>query len=205
MPWVKLDDGFADHPKLLALSADLRWKHLSAMCWSAKHATNGLITRRIASQLGLRSLGISKLIESQLWDINDADSWLIHDWNVYNPDAESAKQDRDDWETKRLQFRANERDRKRLERQRKKEAMSQDSSRDSHGTVTGPLTRASRNVTSRHVTSLDSDSDSDRESKDSDSSSGTQNPSLNGKTELNEYQKYWRRKDAEEKARKVSD
>jgi hypothetical protein len=45
MSWVKLDDGFFRHPKVIRAGRDARDLYLAAACWSNRWRTDGLIPR----------------------------------------------------------------------------------------------------------------------------------------------------------------
>lgn len=94
MSWACLDDGFADHPKVLGLSDPSFRLHVAAMCWSARRGTDGVI-----EQIDLRVLiamvrgepKISELEEAELWDPRPEGGWTIHDWHKYNEPANKVK------------------------------------------------------------------------------------------------------------------
>lgn len=108
MSWARLDDGFADHPKVLALSDAAFRLHVCAMAWSARRATDGLIVRRdIRVLVGMlndfhgdpMSL-VAELVDAKspgkgigLWEPICQD-WKIHDWDDYNPSADEVAADR---------------------------------------------------------------------------------------------------------------
>jgi hypothetical protein len=88
--WVKLDDGFADHPKVLALDdRAFRW-FVWSLCYSARQLTDGfvplgvlrggpLVTRKYTFERALRVLR-----GAGLW--HEVDGGIqIHDYLDYNP------------------------------------------------------------------------------------------------------------------------
>lgn len=162
MPWVKLDTGFWTHPKISKAGLKLAVKHQRAMCWSAEHGTNGVIPVSMRREFGLNPSQILRLIELRLWDEFDQDHYVIHDWNVFNPDGELAKHDRDDWERKRQAMRAKWREDKRRQREMSTGMSTEISSGQSDGRPHGSP-RARAGDTSRPVTSRPLDSDSDGE------------------------------------------
>lgn len=80
MGWVKLDDGFAHHPKVLMLSDAAFRAHIDALCYAAKYETDGLIPDVVAANGPVRE----ELISSGLWESGTA-AVRIHDYLVYNP------------------------------------------------------------------------------------------------------------------------
>lgn len=47
MSWVRLDDGFADHPKIAALDDRAFRIHIWALCYSARHLTDGFLAQEV--------------------------------------------------------------------------------------------------------------------------------------------------------------
>lgn len=99
MAWVKLDDQFADHPKIERAGPMAAWLHVVALCYSARHLTDGRIPAAKARRLiDVRQpqREIAKLVEVGLWEI-DGDDFVIHDYHDWQPSAadERAKRERD--------------------------------------------------------------------------------------------------------------
>lgn len=89
MPWVKLDDRFPDHPKLLRLGDDYDAclsLHIRGLCYCAANLTDGFIPSR--TFLGHEAVS-AKLAEVGLWCACDG-GYLIHDYLEYNPSREQA-------------------------------------------------------------------------------------------------------------------
>ena len=109
MAWVRLDDGFSDHPKLAALGDLLPlagWLYVCGLCYAARHLTNGLIPRtQLARLAGFNHLAYmpadgedtatyedqidpndlaEALAEAGLWHRHD-EGYIIHDYLKYNP------------------------------------------------------------------------------------------------------------------------
>ena len=101
MAWARIDDGFDDHPKLLALlDADegavtavglwtlcLTWAHRNTR---KKGKTPGLIPAGLPRRfLGAEGRAVAKLLVAHgLWD-EAPDGWLIHDFADYLPSDET--------------------------------------------------------------------------------------------------------------------
>lgn len=91
MAWVRIDTGFARHPKLLGITPADRWVHLAAMCWSAENHTDGRIPVVVLGAISSTAKrSASRLEAAGLWDPTD-DGWVIHDWAEYNISAEESK------------------------------------------------------------------------------------------------------------------
>jgi hypothetical protein len=93
MSWVRLDDQFADHPKVAGLSNDAFCLHVTAMCWTAKQQTDGKLPSRLLSRLAWRcqdpATAAAELQAAGVWD-KTPEGWEIHDFLVYNPTKEQA-------------------------------------------------------------------------------------------------------------------
>ncbi len=93
MTWVKLDDQFADHPKVLMAGPLASWLYVCGLTYCSRLLTDGFIptaqVRRLADVDNAQELA-NKLVEVGLWDIVD-NGFQIHDYLQYNPTAESIK------------------------------------------------------------------------------------------------------------------
>ncbi len=102
MTWVRLDEKFADHPKVVRAGPLGMAMHVTALCYCNRHLTDGFVPKQIASVLldltglGEWSLVVEDLVEAGLWEPVDR-GWLIHDYLDYQPSrayAESVKNKR---------------------------------------------------------------------------------------------------------------
>lgn len=105
MVWVKLDDGFFDHPKAIAAGPLARELNFAAWCWSAANLTDGHIPSHvlplIAAKAGVKPGVSGRLIEVGLWRTN-GDGWEINDFLVYNKSRRAVEEEREKWrESKR--------------------------------------------------------------------------------------------------------
>jgi len=82
--WVRLDDGFPEHPKILRLSDGAFRLHVTAMCWSARQLTDGRIPALWVPRD--RRVAVHELTAPELWERID-DDYLVHDWQDWNPSA----------------------------------------------------------------------------------------------------------------------
>lgn len=105
MAWLKLDDGFAEHPKIDPLSARAFRLHVTALCLVARKLTDGHVTAKDAQVCrllaGANKANVAELEQAGLWE-TVGDGWLIRDYLDYNPSAERVKAERERWaESKR--------------------------------------------------------------------------------------------------------
>ena len=97
MGWVKLDDGFPAHPKVVGLSDAAVRAHLEALCYAAKYETDGMVPDVVAANGPVRA----ELMASGLWENGPASAIIIHDYLVYNPSRSEREQNRNRTRTKR--------------------------------------------------------------------------------------------------------
>ena len=70
MTWVKLDDGFPEHPKLIQAGAAAGWLYVAALCYSARNLTDGHIPAAVLPRLAdVKAPGrlAAKLVEARLF------------------------------------------------------------------------------------------------------------------------------------------
>jgi len=97
MSWIKLDDQWMDHPKIIKAGRDARDMWLASITWCAKHLTDGYFPKDLLTSLAV-SAGIdvancqtfaTRLVEVSLWDAT-SDGYMVHDYLDYNPTKEQA-------------------------------------------------------------------------------------------------------------------
>lgn len=86
MTWVKVDDSFPRHPKVIGLPAAVKWSYVEALCYCAQYLTDGAFPPGIVPDKDVRSL-----IEVGLVDLADGGSFAVHDYLEYNPSRESVQ------------------------------------------------------------------------------------------------------------------
>lgn len=96
MTWVKIDDGFPEHPKVLRLSDAAFRLHLSALCYAARNLTDGVIPRVwVLVGKGRAVLAaVNQLLAAGLWT-EHPDHYEIHDYLVYQQSRAQVEQQRE--------------------------------------------------------------------------------------------------------------
>lgn len=79
MPWFKVDDGLADHPKTVLAGNAAMGLWVRSGAWSAKHLTEGLIPAHMIPVLGNRAQA-KALVAAGLWVSVGAD-YRFHQWD----------------------------------------------------------------------------------------------------------------------------
>lgn len=86
MTWVKIDDGFMDHPKIEALPRDSVCLHLAGICFSARTLSDGFVpadrVRRLQDRVTRRM--VNDLVRVGVWLEVDG-GYQIKDYLEYNP------------------------------------------------------------------------------------------------------------------------
>lgn len=84
MSWLRIDDGFDTHPKLLELTEQQRWRWTRVLIHCARHRTQGHVKTSVLRDLGL-GRAIEKLLSIDLLEQNGESGYLVHDWHDYAP------------------------------------------------------------------------------------------------------------------------
>ena len=97
MSWLRIDDQFARHPKVLKAGPLASWLHVAALCHSASYLTDGFIDADTLPMLAAvpKPADLArKLVAVGLWEATEG-GWLIHDYLEWNPSSEQVKADRE--------------------------------------------------------------------------------------------------------------
>ena len=112
MAWIKIDDQFADHPKVLMAGPLASWLYVCGLTYSGRYLTDGWIptaqVRKLADvddALGLAA----RLVAVGLWEPVDG-GYQIHDYHDYNPTADKVKADRASAAKRQAEWRDSHRD-----------------------------------------------------------------------------------------------
>lgn len=144
--WVRLDCTLASHRKILRVGAEAAWLWVCGLAHANQHTTNGVIHRDALVALypsaewtpAKRRNLVAKLVEAGLWEVIDADSWMIHGYAEHQSEAMSEAVEA---------RREREREKKRAQRNAGKSGGSQGvSPRDTQGDTAGSPRAASAPV-----------------------------------------------------------
>lgn len=85
MAWLRIDDGFPEHRKIIALKRTERWTWMELMCYCARQNDMGHVPEGVGDIVrGATPAFIRKCVEIELLD-RDEDGLRVHDWHDYNP------------------------------------------------------------------------------------------------------------------------
>jgi hypothetical protein len=99
MSWVRVDDGFCQHPKVQGCSDRAFRLHVAGICYCARNLTDGFIAagavRMIAATANIHSPSkvVAQLVDLALWHRIEG-GWEINGYLDYNPSAEQVKEER---------------------------------------------------------------------------------------------------------------
>lgn len=96
VPWVKLDDSFFCHPKIVSVGAEASGLYVWALTYAAHNLTDGHVPGAWVKQaVGSRTKRLAALlVEHGLWTENGT-GWLIHDYGEYQPSKAEVEQTRE--------------------------------------------------------------------------------------------------------------
>jgi len=80
MAWLRLDDGFSQHPKIVRLSRADRWTWLEVLCYCARFKTHGAVPEGVGDVVK----GASSAFLERCRSAGLLDGEIVHDWNDYN-------------------------------------------------------------------------------------------------------------------------
>lgn len=92
---MKVDDGFAEHPKVFDLSDRAFRLHVSSLCYSARNLTDGILHEnrvQVCCAIARASRKhVQELVDAELW-LPFSDGYQIRDFLEYNPSAAKVKE-----------------------------------------------------------------------------------------------------------------
>jgi hypothetical protein len=99
MTWFYIDDGFVDHPKVLAIPKPQRARAVGiwTQCgvWCARHLTDGYMPPGVPGEYGARPADVALLVDCRvrlggagLWERVEGGGLLFHDWTIWQKSRE---------------------------------------------------------------------------------------------------------------------
>jgi hypothetical protein len=89
--WIKLDDGFTTHPKIVGLSDKAFRAYVDSLCYSGRHLTDGFVP--VAALSAASKKARPELEAAGLWHPDDA-GIRINDFLEYNRSREVVEEER---------------------------------------------------------------------------------------------------------------
>lgn len=95
MGWVRLDDLFPDHPKVIGLSDEAFRVFVTSLCYCNRYLTDGLIPQLAAERFTRNIVDVAKeLTDCSLWE-RDLDGWRIRSYTEYQPTKDKVERKRE--------------------------------------------------------------------------------------------------------------
>ncbi len=100
MAWVKLDDGFFRHPKVVGAGRDARVLYLAGLCYCGANLTDGSILdgalRVLAAEAEIKNpkAAAERLVEVGLWE-QVGGGYRVHDYLDHNRSSDNVRSERD--------------------------------------------------------------------------------------------------------------
>lgn len=97
MAWVRLDDGFPDHPKALQAGPLACWLYVCGIAYANRYLTDGFIPERQVRRLidAKKPEALTEaLVNAGLWETVEG-GFQIHDYLDYQPSAEKIAESRE--------------------------------------------------------------------------------------------------------------
>lgn len=93
MTWIRVDDHFADHPKVMALGSDRLqglglWQVAASYC--ARYLTDGFVPTAHVHAHASKKL-VNRMVDVGLFDAV-AGGYRLHDWLTYNPSRKQVEE-----------------------------------------------------------------------------------------------------------------
>lgn len=95
MAWLRLDDGFAEHPKIVALGDEAAWRWVRTLCYCARRRDPRLTGAVLERALGWTAEGVAELVALELLEEHGDGYYSVHDWHRYNGARTPAERMRD--------------------------------------------------------------------------------------------------------------
>lgn len=95
MAWVRLDDQFHDHPKVVDAGPLAEALFFRGLTYAARYLTDGFVPAGVLRRMGDMDAvaEAGRLVACGLWETTEG-GWLIHDYLDYQPSKERVVEDR---------------------------------------------------------------------------------------------------------------
>jgi hypothetical protein len=96
MAWVRLDDAFPEHPKVLAAGDEAAWLYVCALAYCNRHLTDGALPAAAVKRLTNHKRPIllaMRLVDVGLFDRTE-DGFHVHDYLDYQSSKEAVEAER---------------------------------------------------------------------------------------------------------------
>lgn len=110
MRWVRLDEQFTDHPKVLQAGPLAGWLYVCGLTYCSRYLTDGFIpaaqVRRLAAVNNAAQLA-QRLVDVGLWEVKE-NGYLVHDYLDYQQGSAIVRRERDAAKTRMRRLRSDD-------------------------------------------------------------------------------------------------
>jgi hypothetical protein len=85
MTWLRLDDRFAENPKIVELSDREFRVWIRTLCYAARNERGEFTPAMCREVVGLTPATVDRFVEAGLLEPNGGTTFEVHDWRIYNP------------------------------------------------------------------------------------------------------------------------
>ena len=97
MTWIRLEDSFFRHRKVIELSKDAKLLFVAGLCYCGEQMTDGFISsaavRVVAATVGVKASASKELVECGLWH-KQGDGYDVHDYLKHQTSAAEIREKR---------------------------------------------------------------------------------------------------------------
>ncbi len=105
MTWIKIDDSFPDHPKIIGLSNEAFRTHIHGLCYCGRFLTDGFIPSAALPKIGSLE-AVRELVEAGLWsDEGTADGFLIYGYLDHQTSKKQVEEKRESMRERQKRYR----------------------------------------------------------------------------------------------------
>lgn len=107
MAWIKIDDAFADHPKVIGLSDKAFRTHIEGLCYAGRYLTDGFIPTIVAARMVQEDMAvIAELSNAGLWrDDMQNNGFRIHDYLAHQTSKKQVEEKRQSLRERQKRYR----------------------------------------------------------------------------------------------------
>jgi len=106
--WVRLDDNYSDHPKVIGLSDSAFRTYITALCYANRQLTDGYIPQAVYDRWGVKGDSV-ELVGAGLWELALEGGWNIRSYDEYQPLKEKVEEKRNQGRERLRKFREGKR------------------------------------------------------------------------------------------------
>lgn len=105
MTWIKIDDSFPDHPKIIGLSNEAFRTHIHGLCYCGRFLTDGFIPSAALSKIGSLE-AVKELVEAGLWsDEGKTGGYLIYGYLDHQTSKKQVEEKRESMRERQKRYR----------------------------------------------------------------------------------------------------